>query len=357
MLRRLFAGNGPGLGERIRSGPGGGAEIGLWIKRGVFMAGGAMVLYFLHPQIMDVVASAPQLRTLRPEWFIIMVLAETMSFVCSWWLIRIVLPKVSWFVAATSQTCANAISRVVPGGAAIGGATLYRMLSVSGVTAAEAGGALAATSIISTAALFAIPAVALLLALLGAPVPESLWPAAVAGGAMFVVLVIGGWAALVFDRPLVLLGQGMDRVRRAVTGRFGPAVGVDPRHLLAERDRLRSVVDSSWGRCLVAAAGNWVFDYLVLICALYAVGANPRLSIVLLAFAGSSVLTMVPLTPAGFGFVEAGLVWLLVVSGIAAHDAALATAAFRLVTLVFPVLAGAPAYLLYRSRYRLVGTE
>ncbi len=342
------------LAETIRTAPSGGAEIGGWIKRGVFLALGAVSLYLLHPKVLDVVSSAPRLRTIHGRWFAVMIVMELLSFACTWWLIRIVLPRVSWFVAATSQLCANAVSRVIPGGAAIGGATLYRMLSVSGVGAAEAGGALAATSILSTAALFAIPATAFLLALLGAPIPESLWPAAVAGGVMFSVLIGAGWAAVAFDRPLLVIGRMLDRVWRWVTGRFGEARGLDPQHILDERDRLRGVVDASFGRAVVAAAGNWMFDYLALISALYAVGANPRLSLVLLAYAGAAVLSMIPLTPGGFGFVEAGLSSLLIISGISAQNALLATVAYRAVSLLLPILMAAPAFIAHRARFGFV---
>ncbi len=331
----------------------GGFDIGSIIKRGVFLALGALSLYLLHPRVIEVVSSAERFRTIHARWFLVMMAMEAISFGCTWWLIRIVLPKVSWFVAATSQLCANAVSRVVPGAAAVGGATLYRMLSVSGVSPAEAAGALAATSILSTAALFAIPTTALLIALLGAPVPESLWPAAVAGGVMFVLLVGAGAIAAAFDRPLLLLGRVINTIVVPVSRRLHRPKSLTPQHLLDERDRLRGAVDQAWGRSVVAAAGNWVFDYLALVSALYGVGANPRLSIVLLAYAGAQVLAMIPLTPGGFGFVEAGLVYLLVVSGIATQDAALATAAYRAVSLLFPILLGAPAFLAYRSRFNL----
>jgi uncharacterized membrane protein YbhN (UPF0104 family) len=205
--------------------------------------------------------------------------------------------------------------------------------------------------------LFAIPATAVLHAVLGAPVPESLWPAAVAGGVMFAVLVGAGAVAAAFDRPLLFVGRSIDRVTRFVTGRFGTSRGVDAQRFLSERDRLKTVVDASWGRAVVAAAGNWAFDYLALISALHAVGANPRLSLVLLAYAGAAVLSMIPITPGGFGFVEAGLVWLLVVSGISAQNALLATAAYRAVSLLFPVLMAAPAFLAYRARYRVGDAE
>ena len=142
------------------------------LKHGLFFALGGIALFLFAPQISDVIRQAPNLRTIRPMWFLIMLLSEFVSFVFVWLLIRTALPGVSWFVAGCAQLVSNAVSRVVPGGAAVGGATLYRMLSVSGVRSGEAGAGLAATSAISTAALFSIPAAALLLALLGAPIPE-----------------------------------------------------------------------------------------------------------------------------------------------------------------------------------------
>ena len=329
------------------------AQISSWIKQGVFLALAVTALYLFSPQILDVISSAERIRTIRPGWLLVMVVLEILSFVCAWWLIRIVLPEVSWFVVSTSHLVANAVSRIW-GGAASGGATLYRMLSVSGVSNTKAAGALAATSILSTAALFAIPAAGFLMALLGAPVPEALWPAAVAGGVLFVLLVFFGWLAVGHDRPLLAVGRSLDRVTRFLSVRFGRTWSVRPERLLEERDRLIDVLGHRWGRAVSAAALNWVFDYLALVAALYAVGADPRLSLVLLAFSGAAVLAMIPITPGGLGFVEAGLWWLLVVSGISSQDALLATAAWRFVSLWLPILCGVPAWLAHRRRYRSV---
>ncbi len=327
------------------------AQISAWIKQGLFLALAVTALYLFSPQILDVVSSAERIRTIRPGWFVVMVGLEALSFICAWWLIRIVLPEVSWFVVSTSQLVANAVSRIW-GGAASGGATLYKMLSVSGVSHGKAAGALAATSILSTAALFAIPAAGLVMALLGAPVPEALWPAAVAGGVLFTLLVFFGWLAVGFDRPLIAVGRSLGRVTRFVSARSSRTWSVRPERLLDERDRLVDVLGPRWGRAVTAASLNWVFDYLALVAALYAVGADPRLSLVLLAYSGAAVLAMIPLTPGGLGFVEAGLWWLLVVAGVSSQDALLATAAWRFVSLWLPILFGVPAWLAHRRRYR-----
>ncbi len=321
------------------------------LKHGLFFALGGIALFLFAPQISDVIRQAPNLRTIRPMWFLIMLLSEFVSFVFVWLLIRTALPGVSWFVAGCAQLVSNAVSRVVPGGAAVGGATLYRMLSVSGVRSGEAGAGLAATSAISTAALFSIPAAALLLALLGAPIPELLWPAAVAGGVLFGMLMAIGAVAVTTEAPLMAVGRLVNLVLSKATSRSAKPRSFDPQRLIQERDTLVDSLGSSWPKAVFAAAANWAFDYLTLVAALYAVGADPRLSIVLLAYAGAAVLTMIPITPGGLGFVEGGLTWLLVVSGISFQNALLATLAYRIVSLWLPILSGALAWLAFRRRY------
>ena len=338
-----------------------GGDIGSHVKRGVYIALIIIAVSLFAPQavgmLLDVVSSAPRLRTIRPGWFVVMVGLELISFIFTWWLIKIVLPSVSWFVAATSQLTSNAVSRVVPGGAAVGGATLYRMLSVSGVSAGQAAGALAATSIVSTAALFAIPATGLLMALFGAPVPESLLSVAVAGGVLFVLLVAAGAIAIAYTRPLEVLGRFLNSMFSTVGKWIGKQWSVEPAHLVAERDRLVSIIGKKWPQVTTAAALNWVFDYLTLVAALYAVGADPRLSLVLLAYASAAVLSMIPITPGGFGFVEVGLTAALIVSGISTQNALLATLAYRIISFGVPLASGVIAWVAFRSRYQMADID
>jgi uncharacterized membrane protein YbhN (UPF0104 family) len=336
--------------DEIRSLPSDSAFIRRALWSGFMLSVGVLALYLMQDQLRGLVSSGPRLRTIRAGWFGVMMALELLSFVCLWWLTRLVLPQVSWFVASTSQLVSNAVSRVIPGGAATGGAVYYRMLATTGVAPAKAGGALAVSSILTTGALVAIPAVAGLLALLGAPIPESLLPAAMAGGVMFLALVAVGAIGVVFTRPLALT----EAVVARLVGLLGRLVGRDwtaeRGKAVAERDRLVSVVGNRWPSAIAASAGKWAFDYLTLIAALYSVGADPRLSLVLLAYAGAQVLGMIPLTPGGVGFVEVGLYSLLIISGISAQDASLATIAYRLVSWWVPIVGGLVAWIVF-SRY------
>ena len=77
---------------------------------------------------------------------------------------------------------------------------------------------------------------------------------------------------------------------------------------------------------------RWAFDYGILLAALAAVGSTPRPALVLLAFCAAQLLSQVPATPGGLGFVEAGLTATLALAGVSAGDAVLATLAYRLFT-------------------------
>ena len=71
----------------------------------------------------------------------------------------------------------------------------------------------------------------------------------------------------------------------------------------------------------------------------------------LLVFASALLLGMIPITPGGLGFVEAGLYGTLTLAGVATGQAVLATLMYRLASYWLPILAGPVAYLLFRSRY------
>jgi uncharacterized protein (TIRG00374 family) len=67
---------------------------------------------------------------------------------------------------------------------------------------------------------------------------------------------------------------------------------------------------------------------------------------------GHGIIALVPITPGGLGVVEASLSGLLVLAGVSAGDAFVATLAYRLASYWLPLVAGSIAYILFRHRYR-----
>lgn len=326
------------------------AERSSILLRLVFLAVTLIALYILWPSLLTVLERWPELLTLDPWWFGAMLVLEIGSFVCIWGLQRLSLRTKQWFGVATAQLAANAFSRVVPGGAAAGGALQYRMLTEAGEQATTVGTGLTAASLISTGTLFMLPLLVVPAVIAGRPTPSGLAQAAWLGGAVFVVGFAVGWLLITKDGALLATGRGIQRIRNLLV-RKGPRTSDLPERLLVERNEIRHALGAAWWKALLFALGNWLFDYLALLAALAAVGSFPRPTLVLLAYSASMVLAMIPITPGGLGFVEAGLTGLLALAGVNAGDAVLATLAYRLVSFWLPLPAGGIGALLHRRHY------
>jgi uncharacterized protein (TIRG00374 family) len=321
------------------------------VRRLIFLAVAGIGLYIVWPSLMSVFSSWPRLRDLNPWWFVAMFLLEVASFGCAWALLRVSLHSHVWFRIASSQLAGNAVSRVLPGGAATGGALQFQMLvGAGGMDATRVATGLTVASIISTATLFALPLLTVPVMIWGAPVPRELRSAALLGIGLSVLMIGTGALLLTTERPLRWIGRVIERVANAVRRKRPPVEGL-PDRLLRERDLVRDHLGSRWWVAVLAAVGNWLFDLAALLAALVALGTRPRPSLVLLAYVVAAVLGMIPITPGGLGFVEAGLTATLVLAGVSAGDAAIATLAYRLVSYWLPLPAGLLAYGLYRRRY------
>lgn len=311
-----------------------------------------IALYVLAPGLVELLADAPRLLTIHPGWLLVMVGLQAASFVALWQLHHVALACNDRVLVATSQLAGNAFSRVVPGGAAAAGALQFRMLVRGGVAPAAAATGLTAIGLITIGALLALPVLSIPAVLAGAPVPRGLAQAALLGAAAFLVVFGVSFVAMTSDVPLRLAGRAVTTVRTRILHR-PPSSGDPAAHLLAQRDEVRRALGRRWPTALAAAVGNRLLDYFCLLAALQAVGAQPRPSLVLFAYVAAAVLGMIPITPGGLGFVEAGLAAMLRLAGVAGADAILATLAYRFVSYWLPLPAGAVAYAVFQRRARV----
>jgi uncharacterized protein (TIRG00374 family) len=325
----------------------------LWrrvVPRLIFMAVTLVTLYILWPSLVAVFRSWPDLLKVRPYWYPIMLGLEVVSFGCAWGLQAVAMGTTRWFAVGTAQLAGNAVSRIVPGGAATGGAVQFRMLSNAGIRGTRVATGLTASSLISTGVLFALPVICVPAALLGRPTPSDLAHAAWLGAAVFLLGFVLGWVLLRREGALRGVGRAIQWLRNRLQRARGPMTGL-PDTLIRERDAIGHTLEQAWWKALLLALGNWLFDFLALLAALAAVGSKARPTLVLLAYAASMVLAMIPITPGGLGFVEAGLASLLVVAGATPAQAGVATLAYRLVSYWLPLPAGGVAAALHRRRY------
>ena len=320
-----------------------------WITRGITLLVTAVGLYVVWPGLLKLFAQTSALRTLEPAWFLAALLAELVSIAVGVLLVAEVLATDRFFVCTTSQLASNGIGRVVPGGAA-GGALQYSMLVGAGFERTRVLTGLAAMNLLITAVPFAMPILLLPAILGGAPIDRSLREAAWIGIAGFVILCAGAAIVVAFDAPLRWAGEITQIVRNRVLRKRSPMTGF-PERLLEERNLTRHILGRRWWAALGTAIGTTTFDYLALVASLAAVGAHPKPSLVLLAYVASRVLALIPITPGGLGFVEAGLVGMLTLAGVSGTDASLAVLAYRLISYWLPLPLGAVAYAVHRMRF------
>ena len=314
----------------------------------VLVAG--VTIYLVFPSLAEVFSSFPKLTELSPIWFTLAFACEGAHFVCTIALQRIALGTKAWFSVATSMLAGNSISLVVPGGAAVGAATQFRMLSTAGNDTAAAVGGLTVFSLLQIGGLLALPIFVLPAIIAGTPIAHSLEYTALLGLVAFVLFAGFGAAVLALDGPIRWAGHVVQAARNRLRRSSAPMTDL-PDRLVRERNRIRVVLGRRWKAATLLSSGRLLLDYGCLLASIRATGARPNPSLVLLAYAVARLLALIPITPGGLGIVEAGLSGLLIVAGVPGGDAVVATLAYRIISYWLPIFVGPFAYVAFRMRY------
>ena len=166
----------------------------------------AISLYLVAPSVIAVVGSAGDLKRISPGWLAGMLALQAATVACMWALQRETLHVRRWSPIVTSQLSSNAISKVAPGGGAVGAALQYRMLVQSGIDSARVVGGLTVANLLTLAVVLAMPLLAVP-AIVRGLVPGDLVNVTLTGVGVFVLLAGAGAACLASDRPLRWVGR------------------------------------------------------------------------------------------------------------------------------------------------------
>ena len=275
-------------------------------KKSVLVLVSGITLYLLFPSLAAVFDAFPKLTSLDPIWFTLALALQVAHFTCTIALQRIALRTTAWYSVTTSQLSGNAISLIVPGGAAFGAATQFRMLAASGNDPATAVAGLTAFSLLGIAGLLALPIFVLPAILAGTPIANGLQHAALLGLLAFVLFAGFGALVLTLDGPLRWAGHVIQAARNRMKRKAAPMHGLADK-LVFERNRIRAVLGKRWKAAVLLSSGRLAFDFGTLLACIRATGVKPNPSLVLLAYAVAGLLALIPITPGGLGIVEAGL--------------------------------------------------
>lgn len=220
----------------------------------------------------------------------------------------------------------NAISLSVPAGVALAEGYAYTRYRRFGANAAVAAWSELASGAIAFCGLAAIALVGAVIA--GGGAEQVLLPL------LSVVVAGSAGAALLFRHPALMV-RALDWVESSL----GPAGDWLCRATRGFRQSARTLAHvrptmgqwaSAWGLSVV----NWLLDAACLALAFAAVRSRVPWGAVLLAFAGSKVVTSIGITPGGLGVVEGGLVATFVAYGLPGADAGAAVLVYRALTLI-----------------------
>ncbi len=237
------------------------------------------------------------------------------------------------------QLSTRALTNVVPGGNAAGSALGYRLLTLSGIRGPDAGFALATAGIGSAVILNLIFWLGLVVSVPRRGVNPLYGTAALAG-----IIIIGIAAFLVIG-----LMEGQGRAERVIRW-FARLLRTDEdRMVLALRQiagRLEELISDRalLKRVVVYALLNWLVDAAALWVFLRAFGGSLDIDALIVAFGLANLIAAIPITPGGFGYVDAIYVVSLVGFGLTENTATLGVVAYRFAQFFFPIFLGAVAY-------------
>jgi len=294
----------------------------------------------LLPTLRDVYAEVGVALDAHLWWVLLAAACETLGFVSTWRLQQLTLRADTLTEVAVPQLTGNAVSNVLPMGSAAGSVVQLRLLCRAGFGVTRAASSLAVAGLLSSlAALLVFP---LVLALPIGSAPAGTDTTAELGLVALATLIAVSVLALRTRRPLLAVGRFVSAIGSHLP-RCRPPVDL-PEQLLRQRDEIRDVIARNRWTVALTSVGRAVGDFLALYVSVLAVGARPNPAVVLLAFAATNAAGMIPLTPGGLGFVEAGLAGILAFAGLGHEQALVSVAIYRLASCWLPVVAGAIAY-------------
>ena len=312
-----------------------------WLRVAVaILAAGAMA-WVIVANRHTLAESLSSLGQLDFRWFALAVLCEGVSLT-AFGLSRRRLLRADGHQAGFASVMAityagNALSMSVPfAGAQLAAVFSYQQFRRRGLDPALTGWALGISAIASSSALAIILIAGALTG--GAPLATL---AGFAGAAVFALPAVTVLLALRFPRARAVANRVLAYLIR-LAGRVFRKPGIDPAALDEFLTRLASI-SLRWPRYAEVfglAALNWLADCACLACAIRATGDPIPWRGLVLAYGAGAAAGSTGVTPGGFGLVELALTAALVAAGLTTSRALTAVLAYRLINFWLILLGG-----------------
>lgn len=306
------------------------------------------------PRIADYSDVWASIRTLT--WLESMSLAAVAmwNLATYWFVLVAALPGMRIREAAVVNQSSTAVSNTLPGGGAIGVAVTLAIQTSWGFRLTTIARSALVTGIWNNFVKLGMPVLALALLALEGDITAARLGAAAAGIAALLAAIVGFALILKSDRLARTIGSGLaafaSRLRRMV--RKPPVTDWDDRAAAFRTDTI-GLLQHRWLQLTLATLLSHISLYAVLLITLRHAGVGEQTLSwiqVLAAFAFVRLISALPVTPGGVGFVELGYAAALTIGLDAATNAQIVAAilVFRVITYALPIPLGAITYVIWR---------
>jgi putative heme transporter len=331
-------GHGPGPQP---TGTGARAGIRRWVRTVIVVLAVAVLITVIVVDRHTLAQSLSAIGGLDLRWFALAIVCECLSLT-AFGLSRRRLLRADGHRAAFGSVMAityagNAVSMSIPfAGAQLAAVFSYQQFRRRGLDPALTGWALGVSAIASSSALALVLVVGAIAG--GAPLATAI---GFLGAAVFALPAITVILALRYPRARVIANRVLSWVLHLVRRIFRKP-GIDPAALDELLQRLATIRLGwlSYAEVFGLAVVNWLFDCACLACAIRATGQPVPWHGLLLAYGAGAVVGSTGVTPGGFLIVEAALTAALTAAGMSAGPALGAVLAYRLVNFWMILLGG-----------------
>lgn len=318
------------------------------------------IFWLVLPAVADVSGVVTHVRAMTAIEVATLTAAAAWNLVTYWIVLVQATPGLTYRQAAVVTEATTAVSNTVPGGSAVAIGLTYGMLTSWGFSRSRATISVVISGVWNNFTKLGMPIVALaLLALRHDAGAGGL--AVAAGGVLALALSIGAFALVLrreaFARSFGDVAAGLVSRVLGVVGR--PPVTGWGEATTTFRGRVVGLVRERGLRLTAASVVGHLSLFLVLVLALRHVGVGPAdvgTTEALMVFALVRLLTAIPITPGGLGFVELGLTAGLTAAGGVEGEVVAAVLVFRVLTFVAPIPLGLASYVFWRRNRSWLGS-
>ncbi len=292
-----------------------------------------------------------------------LVLATAFNLLTYWWQNMAAIPGLGLWKAAVNNQTSTSVADTIPGGGYIAVGVSYAMYRSWGISNSAIALSVVITGVWNIFMKLGLPVIALVLLAITGKSSTALVAAALLGFAVLVGAVIV-FALVLWKKQLARrIGAALGRVASSIRRVFRrPPVDDWGEAAVRFRRQTIDLVAARWLALTVTTVASHLALYFVLLLALRHVGVSEHevsWAQVLGVFAFGRLLTALPITPGGLGFVELSYIGGLILAGRGHADVpseqfhaqvAAAVLVFRALTFGIQVPLGGFTYLIWRAK-------